>query len=68
MSYLQAVQLDTGWPSLGRALGTRQHQVAPGSEAQCSVQLWELEGHCWARGGHQGPPCNDTQATVSPSH
>lgn len=51
MSYLEAVQLDSGWLSLGRALGTRQHQVAPGSEAQRSVQLWELEGHCWRRGG-----------------
>lgn len=51
MSYLEAVQLDSGWLSLGRALETRQHQVAPGSEAQRSVQLWELEGHCWRRGG-----------------
>lgn len=68
MSYLQAVQLDTGSLSLSRVVGTRQHQVAPSSKAQCCVQLWELEGGCWGRGGHRGPLCNDTKATVSHSH
>lgn len=68
VSYLHAVQLDTGWLSLSRVVGTRQHQVAPSSKAQGCVLLWELEGDCWGRGGHRGPPCNDTKATVSHSH
>lgn len=68
VSYLQAVQLDKGQLSLSRAVGTHQHQVAPSSKAQCCVQLWELEGDCWAWAGRRGLPCNDTQATVSHSH